>query len=334
MKVARTIYRCRHAGCDAEFTHAPARAAHEKTHPPSTRRFTFDNAEMQRQLAAAAQDTLICRMRAAIKKNVATRTGEATVVGKKDGRVANSGASVRTARPPAFKMRVIVEYERISKQYPDFKAEAAALTAESFNINQCQLSKWLRQKAKLQKEASRKNKKNDLRSRKQRGKFAAAEQAVYDQFLAARKEGKRVGPRWLKQCARREVARMYLGTPLEVEAKKFGAKRGWLSRFCSRWSLSLRRKTNVKNKSIEERLPKIKRYFALFRLRLQSYISGQIIFNNKVGGCEINVLTGVVLAYSSRGYITLLSEQNFLLSSVLVLFLLLGVSIKSPSCGT
>ena len=28
-------------------------------------------------------------------------------------------------------------------------------------------------------------------------------------------------------------------------------------------------------------------------------ISGQIIFNNKVGGCDINVLTGVVPAYSS-----------------------------------
>ena len=62
--------------------------------------------------------------------------------------------------------------------------------------------------------------------------------------------------------------------------------------------------------------------------------SGQIIFNNKVGGCDINVLTGVVPAYSSRGYITLLSEQNFLQSGVLVLLLLLVVSIKLPSCGT
>ena len=65
-----------------------------------------------------------------------------------------------------------------------------------------------------------------------------------------------------------------------------------------------------------------------------AFISGQIIFNNKVGGCDINVLTGVVPAYSSRGYITLLSEQNFLQSGVLVLLLLLGVSIKLPSCGT
>ena len=64
------------------------------------------------------------------------------------------------------------------------------------------------------------------------------------------------------------------------------------------------------------------------------FLSGQIIFNNKVGGCDINVLTGVVPAYSSRGYITLLSEQNFLQSGVLVLLLLLGVSIKLPSCGT
>ena len=63
-------------------------------------------------------------------------------------------------------------------------------------------------------------------------------------------------------------------------------------------------------------------------------VSGQIIFNNKVGGCDMNVLTGVAPAYSSRGYITLLSEQNFLQSGVLVLLLLLGVSIKLPSCGT
>jgi len=65
---------------------------------------------------------------------------------------------------------------------------------------------------------------------------------------------------------------------LEDLAKSFAAKQGWLRRFCSRWGISLRRKTNVKRTPIEERMGKIQRYFALLRLRLKT-------FHNKRGYC-------------------------------------------------
>lgn len=182
---------------------------------------------------------------------------------------ANNHGHMKQGRSPHFKMRCIREFERIHKQYPSFRSEAVALTADSFNVCRKLLRRWIRDKESIAKKAKGKNK-HQFRDRKQRGKFSAAEQEIFRQFCEARKKGKRVGPRWLQSCARREVPRAYIGTPMEQEAKKFGAKLGWLRRFCSRFNLSLRRKTNVKQKPIAERLPKIRRFFALFRIRLQS----------------------------------------------------------------
>ena len=59
--------------------------------------------------------------------------------------------------------------------------------------------------------------------RRKKGRFAEAEEEVYRLFTAARQKGKRVGPRWLCQCARREVRRKYQGTPLEEAGNKFDA---------------------------------------------------------------------------------------------------------------
>ena len=289
-----TRYACR--WCDASFSHAPARTAHEKTHsgPMRGQASLFDLKKVQANLNEKQQDREIAVQVRFLVNDIIRElesidipiehVGAKPVRLRKDGRPDQRqfrcrGAETRLGRSAAFKLRVILEYERIRDQYPDFKSEAAALTADSFNINRSQLSKWIPKKSSIEREAKNRNKKHDQRDRKQRGKFAVAEKEVYEQFCEARKRGKRVGPRWLSQCARREVAKTYRGTPFEEEAKQFGAKRGWLQRFCARWKLSLRRKTNVKQKPIAERLPKIKRYFALLRLRLQSY-------KGKPGYCE------------------------------------------------
>ena len=50
----------------------------------------------------------------------------------------------------------------------------------------------------------------------------------------------------------------------------FGASATWLHKYCKRWRISLRRKSNVKRIPIHLRLPKLKRYFALFRIRLMA----------------------------------------------------------------
>ena len=89
--------------------------------------------------------------------------------------------------------------------------------------------------------------------RRQKGRFAEAEEEVYRLFTVAREKGFRVGPRWLCPCARGEVRRKYHGTPLEEAGNKFDPKNAWLQR------ISLRRKTNCKKVPVMLRLGKLKR---------------------------------------------------------------------------
>ena len=171
---------------------------------------------------------------------------------------------------------------RLREQYKGFDTEAAELVADSHNVSRGQVTAWVKKKDEIFKAAKRGKDKKQMRARKSRGKFQEAEEAIYQEFTASRKVGKRVGPRWLKQCATRHVRKVYVGTDLEGPAKSFSAQRGWFRRFCKRWNIVLRRKTNVKQKPISERLPKIARYFALFRQRLKND-AGKAGFNCKWG---------------------------------------------------
>ena len=204
------------------------------------------------------------------------RVGEKELKYKKDGTVDkisfNSGSDVRPGRSPAFKAQAIQTVLDMRKQYPDFSSEleVSELVGDSLNCTHQQVNVWMKKKDKILQEAKDINKQKQ-RDRKQKGRFQKAVADVFDQFNAARAKGQRVGPRWITQCVRREVRKAYTGTPLAEEAKSFCAKRGWLCRFCRRWKISLRRKTNVKRTPILERLGKIKRYFAVLRLRLKSY---------------------------------------------------------------
>ena len=120
------------------------------------------------------------------------------------------------------------------------------------------------------KNCQNKSKRNDYRKNKSKGKFSAAEQELYKEFSEMRKLGKRVGPHWMKRAMQRHVKKLYAGHKMEEAAKRFKASGGWMSRFTKRFRISLRCKTNVKRVPIEQRVGKLKRYFALFRLRLQS----------------------------------------------------------------
>ena len=283
-KQKNTFLQCR--WCDEVFNHAPARKAHEKVHtgPQRGQKSMFDVAAIRKNLSDKQRDKEIeVQVRWCINDIIkevekigipVVRVGEKPLKYRKNGTVDkrsfNAGSSVRQGRSLAFKARVSRTFLDMQTEYPDFASEATELVADSFNCTRQQVNAWLKKKEKILHEAKGKNK-HKQRDRKQKGRFQKAEAEVYDQFKAARAEGQRVGPRWITQCARREVRKAYTGTPLGEEAKSFSAKRGWLCRFCRRWKIALRRKTNVKRTPILERLGKIKRYFALLRLRLKSY---------------------------------------------------------------
>ena len=281
-----TILQCR--WCNEVFNHGPARTAHEQTHtgPQRGQRSVFDSAKMKAQMTERQKDREIevqCRFclndviaeveKLAIPVRVVGNNGKETKLrndGKVDGRCNNRGANIRQQRSNMFKWKVIQQVERFQEEYPEWGPECAALVAGQYNCTCDQVRKWVKKRESIKRAATRKDG-HKARDRKQKGRFNLAEAEVFKQFKAARAKGQRVGPRWICQCARREVHKCYEGTPLAELAKTFAAKQGWLRRFCSRWSISLRRKTNVKRTPIQERLGKIQRYFALLRIRLRSY---------------------------------------------------------------
>ncbi|KAK3257684.1 hypothetical protein CYMTET_33240 [Cymbomonas tetramitiformis] len=81
---------------------------------------------------------------------------------------------------------------------------------------------------------------------------------------------KRIGRRWLRTKARVIAKKLYPG-------RYFRASEGWCTNWLRRNSLSYRKTTNKKTKSTEERLPKIKRWHARLRLRLQTPKEGEAV---------------------------------------------------------
>ena len=100
----------------------------------------------------------------------------------------------------------------------------SVLVASSHGINKDLLNAWLRNRKEIFEATSREKKRGFLphsqKMRRQKGRFAEAEEEVYRLFTAARQKGKRVGPRWLCQCARRDVRRKYQGITRELHWKK------------------------------------------------------------------------------------------------------------------
>ena len=91
------------------------------------------------------------------------------------------------------------------------------------------------------------------------------EKELYQKFKERRARGRKVSGRWLSAMARRLLS---MSSPAETVASFSGGKT-WRRRFCRRYNIGLRRKTNAKNKTWAETEPVLLRYFATLRRRLQ-----------------------------------------------------------------
>lgn len=96
-------------------------------------------------------------------------------------------------------------------------------------------------------------------------KFAAAEAELHNMYRQMRARGLRVKGYWLRVQMKRLVVRIYG----EAAAATFKASKSWLVAFTDYYSMSLRRRSNKKNVSVEERATKCKRWHARFRRRLR-----------------------------------------------------------------
>ena len=93
--------------------------------------------------------------------------------------------------------------------------------------------------------------------RKRKGLFPEIEQELYNKFLGRRARGFRVSYDWLSAQMR---VLMKKRNPNGYNPSKHKFKTTWVRRFCIRWNVSLRRKSNTKCSTVFERYSQISNY--------------------------------------------------------------------------
>lgn len=122
--------------------------------------------------------------------------------------------------------------------------------------------KWAKKEKELVAAAADDVRKSLLAKQQPKRWFPEAEKRLYKGFVERRKRKLKVSTLWLTITFRKLVREMYPG---DQRAASFRASFRWARKWAKRHNLSKRRRTNLKNKSVEERLPKIQRFHRRFR---------------------------------------------------------------------
>ncbi len=183
-----------------------------------------------------------------------------------------------TLKRKAFAIKLVEDVINRTNKIRGAKRKVADL----LDIPETNINKWVQNKVKIVEDYSstlgrRGNGNRGIQNamcigRGSKQKYALAEQVVYDKIMSTRKEGGRVSGHTIRRWIRAEVKldhERLKRMRLISSSIDFKASNRWLSRFTRSFNLSLRRKTNCKSVSIDKRLPKIKRFHARLKLRLQ-----------------------------------------------------------------
>ena len=121
-------------------------------------------------------------------------------------------------------------------------------------------------KARAQRERLKVNKGAQRVGKPAKGQYPLAEVALLKSFAKRRAKGRRVSALWFIVKMRAYVRRLH---PDPVQP---AVGRGWFRRFVARNKLSYRRKTNLKQATVQECLPKIRVWHTSLRKFLQDLL--------------------------------------------------------------
>lgn len=96
-----------------------------------------------------------------------------------------------------------------------------------------------------------------MKKSRPRARFSKAEKGLYTSFLAKRKRGLKVSTLWLCATVAGLIEEHYPSNPRGKGSKPSWR---WVFKWANEHNISKRRRSNSKNQSIEERLPKIQRF--------------------------------------------------------------------------
>ncbi|CAB1106446.1 unnamed protein product [Ectocarpus sp. CCAP 1310/34] len=137
---------------------------------------------------------------------------------------------------------------------------------DRLRVHYSNIVKWAKDEKAIVAAAADDVKKSLLAKQQPKRWFPEAEKRLYKMFVERRKRKLKVSTLWLMIAFRKLGREMYPG---DQRAAAFRASFRWAREWAKRHNLSKRRRTNLKNKSVEERLPKIQRFHRLFLDLLQ-----------------------------------------------------------------
>ena len=117
------------------------------------------------------------------------------------------------------------------------------------------------------------------------GAFNDAEVATAIDVRAARAQGRKVTARFIRASMRRHVAAKYDA----AKAATFKASASWLAAFVSRFAFSWRRATNRKSKTVADRLPAVRLYFARLARRLARHVRPPVIVGSMMPSSTLSL---------------------------------------------
>ena len=153
-------------------------------------------------------------------------------------------------------------------------------TSRKFGIPHANLVKWAKPKARADLHAGLTNgqtcrnsaKKNMSKAAKKthlhhgsRPRFHIAEVETHQLYKLHRSQGRRVSGHWLTVQMKKQVKTIYG----DFVHSTFRASRGWFNAFLSRFRITLRKQTNTKAKSVEQRKAGIQQWHARLRRRIK-----------------------------------------------------------------
>ncbi|CAB1101298.1 unnamed protein product [Ectocarpus sp. CCAP 1310/34] len=182
------------------------------------------------------------------------------------------GTEKRTQYSNRKEAAVVAELRELEADHADKIWHVHGVSCQQFlarktGIPQPNICKWNGDAEKLIAAAAN-DLKNDLfKTGIERRWFGDAEKAALDSLLLQpRKRKLGVSTAWIRVNARKLVMEMY---PDDPRAKSFSASDRWCRKFAKRHHPSKRRRTNMKNKSVEDRLPQMKSFHRRLRQLLQ-----------------------------------------------------------------
>lgn len=139
-------------------------------------------------------------------------------------------------------------------------------TSKTVATAESNISKWSKEEARIVEAAAAVVTEQLMKKSKARAWFPKAERELYVLYLAKRKSGLKVSTLWFCIIMAGLIEKLY---PEDDRRKTCKASWRWASKWAKKNNISKRRRSNSKNESVEERLPKIRRFHKKLQALMQ-----------------------------------------------------------------